>query len=168
MNSTSVRTLFGYTYWAFDLVWDCITQLNDEQFVEDINYSTGSIRNHVVHLMSATNRWIKRLQGNDVPPHLSYDDYPTRESVRAKWNELRDETLAYVTSLDHKLLNETIHWELPARGLELENRRWEILIHLANHATDHRSQILAMLNTRFGVKTVEQDMIFYLLEQEKE
>ena len=164
MNPTSIRTLFGYTYWAFDLVWECIAQLSDEQFLEEINYSTGSIRNHVVHLMSGTNRWVKRLQGDDVPPHLYYEDFTTRDAVRARWDILRDETLAYVAGLDQKQLNETIPWELPARGLKLENRRWEILQHVANHATDHRSQMLAMLNTRFGIKTVEQDMLFYLLE----
>jgi len=48
--------------------------------------------------------------------------------------------------------------------MDAENTRWEILLHVASHATDHRAQILAMLNQRFGVQTMEQDLLFYLLE----
>ena len=70
-----------------------------------------------------------------------------------------------MTSLEPRQLEETIEWELPARGLKLDNPRWEILLHVANHATDHRSQILAVLHQYFHVKTVEQDMILYLAEQ---
>jgi uncharacterized damage-inducible protein DinB len=56
-----------------------------------------------------------------------------------------------------------VHWEIRTRGLSCDNQRWELLMHIANHATDHRAQILAMLHHHFGVKTIEQDMIFYLL-----
>jgi uncharacterized damage-inducible protein DinB len=56
-----------------------------------------------------------------------------------------------------------VHWEIRTRGLSYDNQRWELLIHVVNHATDHRAQILAMLHHHFGVKTIEHDMIFYLI-----
>jgi uncharacterized damage-inducible protein DinB len=37
-------------------------------------------------------------------------------------------------------------------------------LHVINHGTDHRAQILAMLN-QLGGETVEQDLIFYLREK---
>jgi uncharacterized damage-inducible protein DinB len=35
-----------------------------------------------------------------------------------------------------------------------------VLLHVANHGTDHRAQLLRLLND-LGVRTVAQDDIFY-------
>ena len=64
-------------------------------------------------------------------------------------------------------MNEVIHWELSERGFKAENHCWEILLHAANHGTDHRAQILAILNQHFGIETVEQDMIIFLAERQQ-
>jgi uncharacterized damage-inducible protein DinB len=37
---------------------------------------------------------------------------------------------------------------------------WQVLIHVVNHGTDHRAQILRLLHD-LGVKTTSQDYIFY-------
>jgi uncharacterized damage-inducible protein DinB len=38
---------------------------------------------------------------------------------------------------------------------------WQILLHVANHGTGHRAQVLRMLND-LGVKTSSQDYMFYV------
>ncbi|HLF73961.1 MAG TPA: DinB family protein [Anaerolineales bacterium] len=165
MRTNEIKTIFEYNFWAFDRVWKCISQISDDQFVEEIDYSTGSIRDIVVHMMSATRRWVGRLQGTEVPPHLAFEDFDTLSKTKTKWDELRKEFLSYADSVSQKQLDDMVHWELPARELKLDSPRWEILLHLANHATDYRAQILAILHHHFHVKTVEQDMILYLAEQ---
>ena len=40
---------------------------------------------------------------------------------------------------------------------------WQALLHVANHGTDHRAQILRLLHD-LGVETVSQDYIFYIYE----
>ena len=161
-------TIFDYNFWAFERVWECISQISDEQFVEEIDYSTGSIRNIVVHIMSANRNWASRLQGIEIPPRLAFEDFETLATTKAKWDELRKELLNYLVSLNQEQLYEIINWELPARALKLSNPGWEILLHVANHATDHRAQILAILHHHFHVKTVEQDMIIFLAERKQE
>ena len=165
MRPNEIRTVFEYGYWAFEKVWDCVMQLTDKQFVGELGYSRGSIRHQVVHMMSATQRWVIRLKQEPMQLHLAFEDFPTRAAAKAKWDELRAEAMTYVNSLSEADLDAVVHWELPARGLVAENPRWEILLHVANHATDHRAQILAMLNQHFGLETPEQDMLFYLLEE---
>lgn len=166
MTPEAIRQLLEYHYWASQQVWDCIMALTDEQFTQPIDYSMGSIRHHVIHVMSATQRWIKRLQQAELPPPLPYEDFPTRAEAKAMWEVLKAASLDYIYSLDQTQLDEIILWELPARGKSSRNRRWEILLHVANHGTDHRAQILAMLHQHFSVPTVEQDMIFYLSDPE--
>lgn len=164
MNPDSIRRLYGYSYWASERVWACIMQLTDAQFTEDTGYSSGSIRNHVVHMMSAEQRWMQRLQGEEITPLLAFDDYPTREAAKARWDTVKAEILDYIHSLDQKQLDEPIHWEVQSRNMSYTHHRWELLLHVANHATDHRAQILALLNQHFNIQTVEQDMLFYLIE----
>jgi uncharacterized damage-inducible protein DinB len=165
MNSNEIITLFDYNFWAFDRVWECICQISDEQFLEEIDYSTGSIRNLVVHIMSANRNWMSRLQGTAMSPRLLFEEFDSRQKTKAKWDELQKEFLDHLNSLDQKQLDETVEWELLSQGLKSINSRWEILLHLANHGTDHRAQILAILHHHFHVKTIEQDMIIYLAER---
>src|ERR1700752_236886 len=165
MKSNEIITFFDYNFWAFDRVWEGISQISDEQFVEEIDYSTGSIRNLVVHVMGGNRNWMSRLQGTEMSPRLVFADFDSLSKTKAKWDELQEEFLDHLNSLDQEQLDETVEWELLSQGLRSTNPRWEILLHLANHGTDHRAQILAILHHHFHIKTVEQDMIIYLAER---
>jgi uncharacterized damage-inducible protein DinB len=39
---------------------------------------------------------------------------------------------------------------------------WQTLLHLVNHGTDHRAQVLRALHD-FGAETFDQDLVFYYL-----
>ena len=159
MRPNEIHTVFEYGYWAFEKVWDCVMQLSDEQIVQELGYSQGSISHQIVHIMSATQRWLIRLNQEPMQPHLAFEDFDTRVAAKVKWDELRADTMAYINSLSEADLDAVVHWELPARELSADSPRWEILLHVANHATDHRAQILAMLNQHFGIDTPEQDIL---------
>jgi uncharacterized damage-inducible protein DinB len=40
---------------------------------------------------------------------------------------------------------------------------WQVLLHVVNHGTDHRAQLLRLLHD-LGVKTTSQDYIFYVYD----
>jgi len=166
MTPESITRLFDYNYWAFERVWTCIEQISDEQFVQPLGYSRGSIRDQVVHLMSATRRWVERLQMLPASPHLTFEDFTSKAATKTMWDQMRTNVQHYIRSLDQAQLDEVIRWEISSRALISHSPRWELLLHVANHGTDHRAQILAMLHEHFRVVTVEQDMVFYLVETE--
>jgi uncharacterized damage-inducible protein DinB len=60
---------------------------------------------------------------------------------------------AYITALDEDILASK-----PAR---MSEPVWQILLHVANHGTDHRAQILRILHD-FEAPTFDQDFIIYL------
>ena len=164
MNKNMVTQLFGYNVWAFDKVWDCIGQLTDEQFCLDTGFSHGSIRSQMVHVISATRRWLDRLRELPARPHLDSASFQGKDDLKKEWGFFLKEMRAYIESLDEASLLEPIRWEIPSRQLSAETPRLEILLHLANHATDHRAQILAAIDLYFHKETAEQDLIFYLIE----
>jgi uncharacterized damage-inducible protein DinB len=167
MNPQPFKEMVDYTYWSFDLIWPSIDKLSDSQFIKDLGYSMGSIRNQIIHLISSHRRWLYRLKSNEPPQHLEFSDFPTKTSVRFEWDKGKSEMFGFISALDQDDLNEEIEYNLRGGSIKASNYRWEILMHLFNHATDHRSQILVLLNTRFMIDTPEQDLIFYLWEKQK-
>jgi uncharacterized damage-inducible protein DinB len=168
MKPNEIKSVFDYNLWAFERVWECIFQISDEQFVEDIDYSTGSIRNIIVHIIGGNRTWMSVLRGIEIPRRLAFEDFDTVSTAKAKWDKFQVEFLENLKCLDQEQLDGSVNWELLSQGWKSTDSRWEILLHLANHATDHRAQILAILHHHFHVRTVEQDMIIYFAERNQD
>jgi uncharacterized damage-inducible protein DinB len=161
---TVIRTLFTYNQWAHDRVWPGILTLDDERFTRAFEYSIGSVRTQIVHVLSVDHRWLMRVSGQPVPPHLKPEDFSSANAVRAQWDMLAPQHASIVAGLSDTELAEVITYDMPARGGVKHTARWEILAHVVNHGTDHRAQILSLL-FQLGAPTVEQDLMFYLWDQ---
>jgi len=155
MNIEYFRTMFDYNRTLYLKVWESIMQLSDEQFVQEVDYSRGSIRDQMLHVATAQGGWLRGLKGMPDARKFKLDaeDYPTRQTVQDAWLENDDEMIAYLASLSDE------HLESVPPGMR--GPVWQVLAHLINHGTDHRAQILRILHD-FGAPTFDQDMIYYL------
>lgn len=79
-----VQMMLDYNYSFQWQVWDSIMTLTDEQFITEIPYSYGSIRNHMVHLATVDGGWLRGLKAdpNARAYRFKAEDYTTREAVR--------------------------------------------------------------------------------------
>ena len=150
-----IRTLFEYNDALNRRLWDSIMTVSEEQFVQELDYSRGSLRDQALHITSSEGGWLRGLQGDPKARRFRIDpaDHPTPVTGRVAWEETAAELLAYVKALTEAELEET--------PPGMPGPRWQALLHLANHGTDHRSQILRIL-ADFGAPTFEQDMIFHM------
>lgn len=150
-----LRTLLEYNDALHRRLWDSILQLNDAQFVAEIPYSHGSIRNQMVHLAGVDGRWLRGLKELPDPRSFRPDpaSYPTRQSAFELWDEVAQEARAYAVALDETSLLRT------PQGMA--GPAWQVLLHMVNHGTDHRAQVLRALHD-FGAPTFDQDLILYL------
>lgn len=162
MNVDYIRTLIDYHYGMYDRVWDCIMHLTDEQFVQEVDYSIGSVRNHMIHVLEIDQRWVARLREQDLPEYLSPDEYVTRNTVRGEWDKAVDYVMNYVDNVDEGELARSMNFEFsdPATKRVYTSPAWEVLMHVANHGTDHRSQVLRILHD-LGAPTLEQDLLWW-------
>ena len=160
MNANAFRYLYNYHFSENRKLWDTyIPLLSDEQFTQTVGYSHGSVRNQIVHLMSVDDTWFSALRGFDVPETLNPADFDDRESIRAHWDRLEQNMGDYLANLRDDLL-----FEKPfAEGEDKDLILWQVLLHVVNHGTDHRAQLLRVLND-LGVKTTAQDYIFYVYD----
>ena len=157
MNADAFRHFFDYHFSENRNIWDTyVPSLSVEQFTQSVNYSHGSVRNQFVHLMSVDEAWFSGLRGIDIPDSLDPAVLVDRNSIRMHGDAVEQRMRDYLADLQDDML-----FEKPfAEGEDKDLIVWQVLLQVANHGTDHRAQLLRLLND-LGVKTVSQDYIFY-------
>jgi uncharacterized damage-inducible protein DinB len=160
MNADAFRQFYDYHFAENRRIWDYVTQLSAEQFMQPANYSHGSVRDQIVHLMNVDEGWFTELRGGEFPEPFPPADFDDRDKIRARWNSVEQNMREYLARLrDDMLLSKPIKEPEEDKDLIL----WQVLLHVANHGTDHRAQILRLLND-LGVETSSQDYMFYVYE----
>lgn len=162
MNADAFRYFYNYHFTENRSLWDrYIAPLTYEQFGQAAAYSRGSVRDQIVHLLDVDDVWFSELQGieplDPLPDATGADD---RAAIRAHWDRVEQKVRAYLADLqDEMLFTRPIQEPDEDQNLIV----WQVLLHVVNHATDHRAQILRQLND-LGVATVSQDFIFYVYD----
>lgn len=160
MNVMAFRHFFAYHFAENRHLWDrYIMKLSQEQFTQVVNYSHGSVRNHIVHLMSVDDTWFSGLSGREIPTPLDPADYADRHTLRAQWDRIEHNMRTTLDGLRDDMLDSRPFGE----GEDKDLRVWQVLLQVVNHGTDHRAQILRLLND-LGTHTTSQDYIFYVYE----
>jgi uncharacterized damage-inducible protein DinB len=160
MNADAFRHFYSYHFSENRTIWDThVMSLSQEQFTQPVDYSIGSVRNQIVHLMSVDDIWFSPLRGLEVPEWLNPADFDDRKMIRAHWDMVEQNMRDYLANLRDDMLSEKPFAEGEDKDLIL----WQVLLHVVNHGTDHRAQILRLLYD-LGVKTVAQDYIFYVYD----
>ena len=161
MNAKAFRHFYDYHFAESRKIWDSyVNQLSHEQFTQQAGYSHGSVRDQLVHLMNVDEGWFSELRGVEPSEPLPPANFDDRENIRARWDSIEQSMRDYLAELrDDMLFDKPI--EEPEEDKDLIV--WQVLLHVANHGTDHRAQLLRLLND-LGVKTTSQDYIFYIFD----
>ena len=155
-----IRTLYDYSAWANRRILDTASPLTAEQLSAGGNASYGSIHDTLVHTMSAQWIWLERWNGISPRAMLDAHAYAGLGEIRRRWDEIETDTHAFTAALTDSDLSRTIAYT-NTRGQRRAYVLWQMLVHQANHATQHRSEIAALL-TAFGHSPGDLDFIVYL------
>lgn len=160
MNAAAFRYLYDYHFDANRKIWDTyFPQLSDEQFGQAVDYSHGSVRDQFVHIMDADEAWFSDLRGFRPAETPQSTDMTDRDQLWAHRATVDQHMRDYLETVqDDELLGKPF-----TEGEDKDLILWQILLHVVNHGTDHRAQILRTLND-LGVETSWQDFIFYAYE----
>jgi uncharacterized damage-inducible protein DinB len=160
MKLELIRLMYDYSAWANTRVLDTTAQLTEEQFSEVVNVGLPSIHEILVHTLGAQRHWLYRFQRQPPPPFLEVEDCPNLASLRATWQEVNAQSQTFIDGLDESALAEVIQYKNSA-GESFADPLWQIMTHQVNHATQHRSEVAALL-THFGYSPGDLDMILYI------
>ena len=92
MRVKDLEELYDYSHWANNKLFEVVAQLTPEEFTKPVAGSYGSVRNTLVHILSAEWGWLDRCGGARRGNALIPADYPTRISLLRQWHQIESHT----------------------------------------------------------------------------
>lgn len=157
-----VITLYSYAEWANDRLLTQAALVTPEQFTRTWSGGYRSLHDNFVHFVSADRGWFAGWKGEPRPGPFTTAELPTVAAIRETWTALWAERRAYLESLREDQFTEVMFRRSDGHYL----LQWEAMVHCANHGTQHRSEIAAML-TDAGHSPGDLDLLYYLLENNR-
>lgn len=162
MRVRDLQELYDYGDWANKRLFQVVARLSAEEFIRPVAGSYGSIRNTLVHVMSAEWGWLERCGGTARGARLNPEDYPTLESVVAQWANVERYVREFFSALADADLDRPIEWALGSdRNVQSLG---ELMHHGAIHAVHHRGQVALLLRI-LGQTPGNFDILFYYGER---
>ena len=159
MTAKDLEILFDYSYWANRNLFEVLSQLTPEQFIQPVAGSYGSIRNSLVHMMSTEWGWLERSGGAPRGPRLSATDFPTFASVVEQWQQVEEYVRKFLASSRDQDLDRFVEFAIgdgPKQALSVG----QMMHHAAVHSVHHRGQIALLLRS-LGHVPGNFDICFY-------
>ena len=141
----------SFNLWAHQKMMDAINLLSEEQINREITSSFSSIFKTILHLLDAESLWWQRLklQEHAVRPSDSFTgDFAELQK------KLLQQSALYEQWVSNANENQLVHVFAYIRNKEQHKEQvCQMLLHLFNHNSFHRGQIVTMLR-QLGVTTI--------------
>lgn len=150
-----LQTQLEYSEWATRLLLKASEKLTPEEFLRDLGASHSSVGGTLLHILYGERAWTNRLVTNslcefdllgdarsDPGPPLK----PGYETLIRNWPVVWSSAREWLDGLS----DEELGYELPSLRTDGTNfyfSRWQIVVHMVNHSTLHRGQVISMLRT---------------------
>ncbi len=156
MTADELRLHLRYSRWASQRLLEAAAKLEEEPLVRELGVSHRSVLETLSHIYHADTAWFSRV----ADPGLNFSPDPVAlEVLQTKWNDIQDRWEQWAGSLTDADLTRIVAYK-SLKGDPFETPLWQIILHVVNHATLHRGQVMAMLR-QLGVQPPPTDLIFY-------
>lgn len=157
MNLADIRYLFAYDRWATRRILAVIDGVPEASWGAMGIVGDRGLGAILVHHLGAHQRWRLGLSGSDLVPRPEREPLPTPDALAGTWAVEWDALDAWLDTLSDGWLAQRDE-NIPF---------WQMLTHVANHGTQHRSEAAALL-TQADRSPGDLDMIFFAEEIARE
>ena len=142
-----IKNYYAYNSWATARMLDALEKLTPEQYNAAGCSGHGSIRDTLAHLMSVQWAWLSWFDGSLTVSqayllNVTSESIDTMSRARERWLQIDTQALEYVNSLSDDKLRDLWTWTVSA-GRSSSLPLWKLLMHVVNHGTHTRAQIIA-------------------------
>jgi uncharacterized damage-inducible protein DinB len=163
VSAAAARDLLLYMLWADRTTLRSIREVSPEDQRRDAGISFGSLFGTMVHMLGSQRRWLARLSGH-APAHIpAPDEFPDLIAWITAWEETASEIEAFLAALTDEQLAAPMTW-VDSEGETFTRPLWQPVLHLVNHTSYHRGQIVSLLR-QMGYQPPSTDLIRYFLER---
>jgi uncharacterized damage-inducible protein DinB len=151
----------SYNLWANKQIIHTILLLDTEKQMSPLNSSFPSLYDTLYHILDAESIWWQRLK---LIEHLSIPSNTKNLPILELTNTLLEQSnkweqwvsKATESMLQHEFIYQT------SKKQTFKQPVWQMLLHLFNHGTYHRGQIVTMLHQLDLKEIPPTDMIVFL------
>ena len=162
MNKNDLLELFEYNLWAKERLLDSLSEIEQGDFLKDLNSSHGGIHGTLFHMVNAENIWLSRLEGQQVDS-LDPSQLNNVQAFRKAWDSLDNRMKGVLAALNDSQLQEKVEYQDSKGNKHFHPKLWAFN-QLFNHFTYHRGQIVAM-QRQLGYKPANTDLIGFYRER---
>jgi uncharacterized damage-inducible protein DinB len=150
MSVAMVRDLYDYHRWANRTLYDFAAGLGEPTCARVVGtqFSYPRVNRMFAHLYAADWVWLRRWKGTS-PTAVPGDELTTMAMVREIWDALEVEQETFVDALTEADLARVVNYT-NTEGRPYSAPLGQLLVHIANHATHHRSEIATMVTMLGG------------------
>jgi uncharacterized damage-inducible protein DinB len=132
-----------YAHWAAATTLQASATLSAEQLHRDLHTTYASVWATLVHIYQADSVWWSRFQGKHVASLTEFDAGTDLAELSGRWLPLLEALEGFAQARTEQDWQATLHYR-NGRGEEFAQPLWEAFLHMVNHSTLHRGQVLAM------------------------
>ena len=148
MTANEARRHLRYSRWASDRLLAAVMAMPAQIRDKDLGASHKGVGETLTHVLFADHVWLERV---------------TRETVERDWARVWDRWAELASAWSDADLSLTIEYK-DMKGNPHRSVLGEIVMHVVNHGTLHRGQVMAMLR-QLGVAPPPTDLIFFYREE---
>jgi uncharacterized damage-inducible protein DinB len=128
-----------YSAWASRKLVDAVRVLPDAVVEKPVGISHGSLLGTLAHILWADWLWFTRVVEPMEEPGR------TREALETIWPGLQDRWVAWAEPASDAEMQRVVEYRSILDGRMARTPAWQIVLHVVNHATLHRGQVMGML-----------------------
>lgn len=144
----------AFEIWANEQLLNLSIELSPEEQNKPIASSFPSVHKTFLHMWDASSAWWQRLQMHEqvVMPSLSF--HPSMKDIANGLLQQNRQWYSFVQDASDEMLSASLPYK-NIRGEHFVQPVFEIVMHLTNHGTYHRGQVVTLLR-QLGVEKIPQ------------
>lgn len=155
MTSAEASLHLRYSAWASRKLVEAVRTIPVADFEKPVRISHGSLLGTLSHILWADWLWFTRVVEPLEQPAR------TREALETVWPELQDKWISWAERASETEMNRVVEYRSILDGQMARTPAWQIVMHLVNHATLHRGQVMGMLRQMAIAPPHTDLMVFY-------
>jgi uncharacterized damage-inducible protein DinB len=148
-----------YLAWATAQILGTARLLPAEEYEKDRGSSHGGIKGTLNHMYRADTLWFSRVAGEPFGTIGDIEVPENLQELEREWTDLVQRWHRWFGQLEGNQFGIHVRYS-NSQGVPYSTPLWQVVLHLVNHSTLHRGQVMAMMR-QAGMKPPATDLIFF-------
>jgi uncharacterized damage-inducible protein DinB len=157
MTSVEASLHLRYSAWASRKLVEAVRAVPDGDFEKPVGISHSSLLGTLAHILWADWLWFTRVVEPMEKPGQ------TREVLETVWPELQAKWVTWAERASDAEINRVLEYKSILDGRTARTPACQIVLHVVNHATLHRGQVMGMLR-QAGLAPPHTDLMNFYRE----